>query len=404
MIYFRKTNLDGSFNMNVREESLKKHYEWGGKIEVISRTRINTREDLSLAYTPGVAEPCLAIRDDINKSYELTRRNNLVAVITDGTAVLGLGDIGPEAGMPVMEGKCALFKEFAGVDAFPLCIKSKDTDEIVRTIYLISGSFGGINLEDIAAPRCFEIERKLKEICDIPVFHDDQHGTAIVVAAALINALKVVKKDIGKVSVVINGAGSAGIAIGKHLMNMGVKNLTMVDRFGIISRDDDTLSPAHAEMAQMTNEKCLRGTLADAMAGADVFIGVSAPGVVSEDMIRSMAPDSIVFPMANPTPEIMPDLAKKAGARIVGTGRSDFPNQINNVLAFPGIFKGALACRASAINEEMKVATSIALADLISDEELSEENIIPPALEKRVAEVVANAVIDAARKTGVARI
>ena len=390
--------------MNVREESLKKHYEWGGKIEVISRTKINTREDLSLAYTPGVAEPCLAIRDDINKSYELTRRNNLVAVITDGTAVLGLGDIGPEAGMPVMEGKCALFKEFAGVDAFPLCIKSKDTDEIVRTIYLISGSFGGINLEDIAAPRCFEIERKLKEICDIPVFHDDQHGTAIVVAAALINALKVVKKDIAKVNVVINGAGSAGIAIGKHLMNMGVKNLTMVDRFGILSRDDGTLSPAHAEMASMTNEKRLRGTLADAMAGADVFIGVSAPGVVSEDMIRSMAPDSIVFPMANPTPEIMPDLAKKAGARIVGTGRSDFPNQINNVLAFPGIFKGALACRASAINEEMKVATSIALADLISDEELSEENIISPALDKRVAEVVANAVIDAARKTGVARI
>ena len=390
--------------MSIREESLKKHYEWGGKIEVISRVDINTREDLSLAYTPGVAEPCLAIRDDINKSYELTRRNNLVAVITDGTAVLGLGDIGPEAGMPVMEGKCALFKEFAGVDAFPLCIKSKDVDEIVRTVYLISGSFGGINLEDIAAPRCFEIEAKLKEICDIPVFHDDQHGTAIVVAAALINALKVVKKDIDKVKVVINGAGSAGIAIGKHLMNMGVKNLTMVDRFGILSRDDGTLGEAHAEMAKITNAECKRGTLADAMAGADVFIGVSAPGVVSEDMIKSMACDPIVFPMANPTPEIMPDLAKAAGARVVGTGRSDFPNQINNVLAFPGIFKGALACRASAINEEMKVATSLALANLISDDELSDENIIPPALDKRVAEVVASAVIDAARKTGVARV
>ena len=390
--------------MNIREESLKKHYEWGGKIEVISRVDINTRKDLSLAYTPGVAEPCLAIRDDINKSYELTRRNNLVAVITDGTAVLGLGDIGPEAGMPVMEGKCALFKEFADVDAFPLCIRSKDVDEIVRTIYLISGSFGGINLEDIAAPRCFEIEKKLKEICDIPVFHDDQHGTAIVVAAALINALKVVKKDIGKVNVVINGAGSAGIAIGKHLMNMGVKNLIMVDRFGILSRDDSTLNTAHAEIAKITNAECRKGTLADAMAGADVFIGVSAPGVVSEDMIKSMAVDPIVFPMANPTPEIMPDLAKAAGARVVGTGRSDFPNQINNVLAFPGIFKGALACRASAINEEMKVATSLALASLIPDEELTEENIISPALDKRVAEVVAEAVIDAARKTGAARV
>ncbi len=389
--------------MDIREKSLKKHYEWQGKIEVVSRVEINSREDLSLAYTPGVAEPCLAIRDDYDKSWELTRRGNLVAVITDGTAVLGLGDIGPEAGMPVMEGKCALFKEFAGVDAFPICVRSKDVDEIVRTIYLISGSFGGINLEDISAPRCFEIERKLKEICDIPVFHDDQHGTAIVVASALINALRVVKKDIDKVKVVINGAGSAGIAISKHLLNIGVKNIIMVDRFGIISKNDTTLSDTHREIAQITNKDMLVGTLGDAMVGADVFIGVSAPNVVSEDMIKSMATDAIVFPMANPTPEIMPDLAKKAGARIVGTGRSDFPNQINNVLAFPGIFKGALECKASTINEEMKVATSLAIANLISDEELNEENIIPPALDKRIADVVAKAVIEAGYKTGVAR-
>ena len=389
--------------MDIRKESLKKHYEWGGKIEVVSRVEVNSREDLSLAYTPGVAEPCLEIEKDYAKSWELTRRSNLVAVITDGTAVLGLGDIGPEAGMPVMEGKCALFKEFAGVDAFPICIRSKDTDELVRTIYLISGSFGGINLEDISAPRCFEVERRLKELCDIPVFHDDQHGTAIVVAAALINALKVVKKEIGEVRVVINGAGSAGIAIGKHLMNVGVKHLVMVDRFGVLSRTDKTLSEAHAEMAAMTNEELLTGTLADAMRGADVFIGVSAPGVVSEDMVRSMAADAIVFPMANPTPEIMPELAKAAGARVVGTGRSDYPNQINNVLAFPGIFRGALDCRATCINEEMKIATSYALASLIPDCELSEENIIAPALDKRVAKVVAKAVIDAAKKTGVAR-
>ena len=366
--------------MNIREESLKKHYEWGGKIEVVSRVEIQSREDLSLAYTPGVAEPCLAIKDDYKKSWELTRRSNLVAVITDGTAVLGLGDIGPEAGMPVMEGKCALFKEFADVDAFPICIRSKDVDEIVRTVYLISGSFGGINLEDISAPRCFEIERKLKEICDIPVFHDDQHGTAIVVAAALINALKIVKKDIGDVRVVINGAGSAGCAIGKHLLNMGVKNLTMVDRFGIIAKDMDSLNDAHKEIAELTNKELLHGNLTDAMKGADVFIGVSAPNIVSEDMIRSMASDAIVFPMANPTPEIMPDKALAAGARIVGTGRSDFPNQINNVLAFPGIFRGALDCRASCINEEMKVATSFALAGLISDDELCEENIIQEKL------------------------
>lgn len=390
--------------MDIRKESLKKHYEWGGKIEVVSRVKVDSREDLSLCYTPGVAEPCLAIQEDINCSWELTRRSNLVAVITDGTAVLGLGDIGPEAGMPVMEGKCALFKEFAGVDAFPICVKSKDVDEIVRTIYLISGSFGGINLEDISAPRCFEVEKRLKEICDIPVFHDDQHGTAIVVAAALINALKVVGKKIGEVQVVINGAGSAGIAIGRHLMNLGVKHLIMVDRFGIISRDDDTLSQAHREIAMLTNEKCLRGTLADAMKGADVFIGVSAPGIVSQEMVASMNKGSIVFPMANPTPEIMPDLAKAAGAAVVGTGRSDFPNQINNVLAFPGIFRGALDCRAKCINEEMKVATSYALASLIPDNELSAENIIAPALDKRVAEVVAKAVVEAAHKTGVARL
>ena len=389
--------------MTVAEESLKKHSEWKGKIEVVTRCPIETREDLSLAYTPGVAQPCLEIQKDISLSYELTRRSNLVAVITDGTAVLGLGDIGPEAGMPVMEGKCALFKEFADVDAFPICVGSKDVDEIVRTIQLISGSFGGINLEDISAPRCFEIEKKLKEVCDIPVFHDDQHGTAIVVGAALINALKVVKKEIGSVKVVINGAGSAGIAIGKHLLNMGVNNLTMVDRFGIICKGDKSLNSAHKEMAEVTNKDLKTGTLKEALVNADVFIGVSAPNIVSEEMIKSMANDAIVFPMANPTPEIMPDMAKKAGAKIVGTGRSDFPNQINNVLAFPGIFRGALDCRASQINEEMKIATSYALASLISEEDLNEENIIPNALDKRVAKVVSEAVIQAAYKTGVAR-
>ena len=390
--------------MDIRKESLKKHYEWNGKIEVVSRVPVNSREDLSLAYTPGVAEPCLEINKDINKSYELTRRSNLVAVITDGTAVLGLGDIGPEAGMPVMEGKCALFKTFADVDAFPLCIKSKDVDEIVRTVYLLSGSFGGVNLEDISAPRCFEIERRLKEICDIPIFHDDQHGTAIVVAAALINALKFVKKDIDKVKVVINGAGSAGIAIGKHLMNIGVKNLTFCDRFGIICKGDEHNNPAWDEMAEVTNLEGKKGTLADALVGADVFIGVSAPNLVTPEMVRSMAEGAIMFPMANPTPEIMPDVAKAAGAAVVGTGRSDFPNQINNVLAFPGIFRGALDCRATCISEEMKVAASFALASLIPDDEISAENIIAPALDKRVAQVVAQAVIETARKTGTARI
>ena len=390
--------------MNIREKSLQKHYEWQGKIEVISRAPIDTREDLSLAYTPGVAESCMVIHEDVDKSFELTRRSNLVAVITDGTAVLGLGDIGPEAGMPVMEGKCALFKEFGDVDAFPLCIRSKDVDEIVRTIYLISGSFGGINLEDISAPRCFEIERKLKEICDIPVFHDDQHGTAIVVAAALLNALKVVGKKIGEVKAVINGAGSAGIAICKHLMKMGLNHVVMVDRTGIICEGDTRLNSAKAEIAEVTNREKLTGGLADAMKGADVFIGVSAPGVVSQDMIRSMADKPIVFPMANPTPEIMPDEALAAGAAVVGTGRSDFPNQINNVLAFPGIFRGALDCRASCINEEMKVATSYALASMIPEEELRADNIIVSALNKGVGRVVADAVIKAAHKTGVARI
>lgn len=389
--------------MGVKEEALRKHYDWRGKIEVISRTPIRTREQLSLAYTPGVAEPCLAIRDDYEKSFELTRRWNMVAVITDGTAVLGLGDIGPEAGMPVMEGKCALFKEFADVDAFPLCLRTKDVDELVRTIYLLSGSFGGINLEDIAAPRCFEIERRLKELCDIPVFHDDQHGTAVVVGAALLNALRVVKKDIRTARCVINGAGSAGIAIAKHLLRLGVRDLTLCDRIGVLDEGMDGMNAVQEELCRQTNRRHLRGTLADAMKDADVFIGVSAPGCVSAAMVQSMARDAIVFPMANPVPEIMPDEALAAGACVVGTGRSDFPNQINNVMAFPGIFRGALDCRARDINGEMTMAASLAIASLVSDEELSPSYILPPAFDERIGKTVAAAVRKAAEESGLAR-
>ena len=390
--------------MDYSSESLKKHYEWKGKIEVVCRAPINTRDDLSLAYTPGVATPCLEIQKDPSKSFELTRRANLVAVITDGSAVLGLGDIGAEAGMPVMEGKCALFKAFADVDAIPLCIKSKSVDEIVNTISLISGSFGGINLEDISAPRCFEIEKRLKEVCDIPVFHDDQHGTAIVVCAALINAAKVAKKQLNNMTVVINGAGSAGIAIGKMILSLGVKNLIMCDRFGILYKDNENMNPAQAQMAEITNKFNLKGTLADAMKGADAFIGVSAPNVVSKEMIASMNEKPILFPMANPVPEIMPQDALKAGAFIVGTGRSDFPNQINNVLAFPGIFRGALDARASDINESMKLAAAKAIAEYTPEAELSQTNIIASPLDKNVAFAVAKAVKEAAIKSGVSRL
>lgn len=390
--------------MDIKKEALEKHFEWKGKIEVVSRTPVKNSQQLSTAYTPGVAEPCLAIKEDIHKSYELTRRWNLVAVITDGSAVLGLGDIGPEAGMPVMEGKCVLFKEFADVDAFPLCVKTQNVDEIVETVYNISGSFGGINLEDIAAPRCFEIEKKLKERCDIPVFHDDQHGTAIVVAAALINALKVVGKKIDEIKLVINGAGSAGTAIANHLLRLGVKNLIMCDKFGILCEGMENLNDAHKEMSRKTNREKLTGTLADALLGADVFIGVSAPNIVTEDMIKQMADKPIVFPMANPVPEIMPDKALAAGAAVVGTGRSDFPNQINNVLAFPGIFRGALDVRASDINEEMKMASSYAIAGLVADSELSAEYILPKAFDPRVGKAVAKAVAAAAKESGVARI
>ncbi|MCM1164973.1 MAG: NAD-dependent malic enzyme [Lachnospiraceae bacterium] len=384
--------------MNVKEQALKKHYDWQGKIEVVSRAPIETREDLSLAYTPGVAQPCLEIAKDPELSYKLTRRSNLVAVITDGTAVLGLGDIGGLAGMPVMEGKCCLFKEFGGVDAFPLCIKSKDPDEIVRTIELISDSFGGINLEDISAPRCFEIEAKLKERLDIPVFHDDQHGTAIVVGAALMNAVKLAGKKLGEITVVINGAGSAGIAIGKFLLKLGVGNLVMVDIGGIINRDESYENPAHAEMSKITNKNNIKGSLADAMRGADVFVGVSKPNLVTPEMVRSMADKPVLFPMANPNPEITYELAKESGAFIVGTGRSDYPNQINNVLVFPGVFKGALAVRAKAITEEMKLAAAHAIASLVPDDKLSTDCIIPSALDKSVANAVAKAVADEWRK------
>ena len=390
--------------MDIKERSLQKHSELHGKIEVISRERIDSAEALSLLYTPGVAAPCLAIAEDEERAYELTRKQNLVAVISDGTAVLGLGDIGPSAAMPVMEGKCALFKEFAGVDAFPLVLDTKDEDELVRTIYLLSKSFGGINLEDIAAPRCFAVERRLKELCDIPVFHDDQHGTAIVVAAALLNALRVVGKRMQDVRVVINGAGSAGIAIARHLLRLGVTDLTMVDRCGVIAPGVEGLNPAQEEMSRLTNPRGVRGALADAMRGADVFIGVSAPGVVSEDMVASMNAGAVVFPMANPVPEIFPDAALRAGAAVVGTGRSDYPNQINNVLAFPGIFRGALDVRARDINEEMKMAASRAIADLVSDAERSAQYILPKAFDPRVGKAVAAAVAQAARESGVARL
>ena len=390
--------------MNYAEESLKKHYEWRGKIEIARRVDVKTREDLSLAYTPGVAAPCLEIQKDEDKSYELTRRWNTVAVITDGTAILGLGDIGPVAGMPVMEGKALLFKAFGDVDAVPICIKTKDVDELVRTIYLISGSFGGINLEDISAPRCFEVERKLKEICDIPVFHDDQHGTAIVLGAALINALKVVNKEIDKVRVVINGAGSAGCAIANFLLNLGVKHMIVCDRIGTLCKGKEGMTLPQADLAERTNEGLLDGSLADAMKGADVFIGVSVPGVVTKEMVASMNEGAIVFPMANPNPEIHPEDALEAGAVVVGTGRSDFKNQINNVLAFPGIFRGALDARASAITEDMKLAAAYGIASLVSDEERSPDYIIPKAFDRRVGMTVAKAVYDSALKTGVARI
>ena len=389
--------------MDIKEKALNKHYKWQGKIEVVSRAKVQNSDDLSVAYTPGVAQPCLEIERDYNKSFELNRRWNLIGVITDGSAVLGLGNIGPEAGMPVMEGKCVLFKEFAGVDAFPICIRSNDVDTIVDTIYNISGSFGGINLEDISAPRCFEIEKKLKERCDIPIFHDDQHGTAIVVAAAILNALKCVKKSIGEIKCVINGAGAAGTAIGEHLLKLGVKNLIMCDKFGAIAKGMENLSDAHKALAEITNPNGETGTLADVIKNADVFIGVSAPKMVTAQMVSAMAEKPIVFPMANPVPEIMPDEAKAGGAFIVGTGRSDFPNQINNVLAFPGIFRGALDVRASDINDDMKMAASYAIANLVSDSELSPEYILPKAFDKRIAPAVAKAVAEAARKSGVAR-
>ena len=390
--------------MDYAKESLKMHYELKGKIEIAARTKANDRQSLSLAYTPGVAEPCLEIQKDVNKSYELTRRWNTVAVVTDGTAVLGLGDIGPEAGMPVMEGKCLLFKEFGGVDAIPLCIRSKDVDEIVNTVALLAGSFGGINLEDISAPRCFEIERKLKERCDIPVFHDDQHGTAVIMLAGLLNALKVVGKRLEDVKIVTSGAGAAGIAVIKLLVSAGAGNVVMTDRTGAIYNGRPGLNPAKQEIAEITNAARESGSLAEVIKGADVFIGVSAPGVLTAGMVQTMAKDAVVFACANPTPEIFPDEAKRAGAAVVSTGRSDYPNQINNVLAFPGIFRGALDARASDINDEMKFAAAHALAGMVSDSELSCDNILPQAFDESVGETVAKAVMAAAIKSGVARI
>lgn len=390
--------------MDYMEMSLQKHYEWKGKIDYAAKMPIRNKEDLSIAYTPGVARPCEVIRDNPEKSFELTNRHNLVAVITDGTAVLGMGDIGPEAAMPVMEGKCVLFKTLGGVDAVPLCVRTKDVDEFVRTVSLLLGSFGGVNLEDISAPRCFEIERRLKEISDIPIFHDDQHGTAVVTLAALINALKVVGKDIRNIRAVTCGAGAAGVAIVKLLLKMGLGDVVMCDRKGAIYKGRTDLNDSKSEIAEITNKAGIKGTLADAMREADVFIGVSSPGTVTEDMVSSMAKDPIVFPMSNPIPEIMPDLAERAGAAVVGTGRSDFKNQINNVMAFPGIFRGALDVRASDINDEMKIAAALALAGLVGENELSADFILPAAFDERIAPTVAAAVADAARKSGVARI
>ena len=390
--------------MNYAEESLKLHYQWKGKLDTVPKMKVENSDDLSLAYTPGVAQPCIEIQKDPTLSYELTGRGNTVAVITDGSAVLGLGDIGPVAGMPVMEGKCVLFKAFGGVNAIPLCLKTKDVDEFVNAVYLLSGSFGGVNLEDISAPRCFEIERKLKEKCDIPIFHDDQHGTAIVVLSAMINALKVVGKRMEDIKVVTSGAGAAGIAIIKLLISMGLRNVIMCDRTGAIYEGRENLNPAKEEIAKITNRGMEKGSLKDVIRGADVFIGVSSPGTVTPEMVKSMAPGAILFPMANPTPEIMPDAALAAGAAVVGTGRSDFPNQINNVLAFPGIFRGTFDVRASEINDEMKLAAAYALADLVSPEELSSNYIIVPAFDPRVGPAVAKAVAEAAKKTGVARI
>ena len=390
--------------MDNKEFALQEHEKWAGKIEVISRAKLDTPEDLAVCYTPGVAEPCIKISEDVDLSYKYTRRHNMVAVVTDGSAVLGLGDIGPEAGMPVMEGKCCLFKAFGDVDAFPLCVRTKDVDEIVKTVSLLAGSFGGVNLEDISAPRCFEIERKLKECCDIPIFHDDQHGTAVVTMAAMINALKVVGKKINEIKVVTSGAGAAGIAIIKLLISMGLKNVIMCDRKGAIYKGREGLNKEKEEMAEISSQNMEKGSLADVIKGADVFIGVSAPGTVTQEMVRTMAPNPILFPMANPTPEIMPEEAKAAGAAVIGTGRSDFPNQINNVLAFPGIFRGALDVRASDINDEMKVAAAYAIANIITDEERNAEYIIPNPFDKRVAKAVAEAVAKAARDTGVTRI